>query len=238
MRHHPLPPALLPGVLAILLGAAPCLAQTAEPPSGGDAPAQETQRPAAKPKTKPAKPSPATAKPQAAHDKPKPASLPAVPATAPPAPSLPPPLIVPARPMPPPVPAAVVADAAGVATAEKDGLRITFGVGSSELNPATDTAIRALVRAAPPFASTTFSIVAVAPGTDEDPSTPRRLSLARALAVRSVLITEGIPSERIYVRAMGAAAPALAGGPPDRADLTVGGGAGTAAATTAQGKTQ
>jgi outer membrane protein OmpA-like peptidoglycan-associated protein len=137
--------------------------------------------------------------------------------------------------MPPPVPAVVVAGAVGEALPQKDGLRITFGPGSSDLNPQTDAAVRSLVRDAPPFATTTFTIVAVAPGTEEDPSTPRRLSLSRALAVRSVLITEGIASARIYVKAMGANPQALSGGPPDRADVTVGGT--TPAAPQNQGKT-
>ena len=53
-------------------------------------------------------------------------------------------------------------------------------------------------------------------GTPDDPSTPRRLSLARALAVRAVLISEGVASPRIYVRALGADG----GDPPDRAEIT------------------
>ena len=151
------------------------------------------------------------------------APLPPMPTAAPPAPVLPPPLAVPIRPMPPPLPAAVVADAAGEAIPAAEGLRITFGAGSSDLNPRTDAAIRGLVRATPPFSGTTFTIVAVAPGTEDDPSAPRRLSLSRALAVRSVLITEGVASPRIYVKALGASPQALSGGPPDRADVTLAG---------------
>jgi len=40
--------------------------------------------------------------------------------------------------------------------------------------------------------------------------------------VRSVLINEGIASIRIYVKALGATAPAIADGPADRADIVVG----------------
>ena len=76
----------------------------------------------------------------------------------------------------------------------------------------------------------------MAPGTEEDPSTPRRLSLARALAVRSVLITEGIASPRIYVKAMGANPQALSGGPPDRADVTVAGATPSTEGKPTQGK--
>jgi hypothetical protein len=57
----------------------------------------------------------------------------------------------------------------------------------------------------------------------EDPSSPRRLSLARALTVRSVLIAQGFASTRIYVKALGATTPALAEGPPDRVDIVVAG---------------
>ena len=47
-------------------------------------------------------------------------------------------------------------------------------------------------------------------------SDARRLSLKRALAIRQVLIEDGVPSERIDVRAMGGADD---GGPSDRVDV-------------------
>jgi hypothetical protein len=40
--------------------------------------------------------------------------------------------------------------------------------------------------------------------------------------VRSALINSGIASERIYVKSLGAGAPATADGPADRADIVVG----------------
>jgi outer membrane protein OmpA-like peptidoglycan-associated protein len=49
-------------------------------------------------------------------------------------------------------------------------------------------------------------------------SDARRLSLKRALAIRQVLIDDGVPSERIDVRAMGGADD---GGPGDRVDVYV-----------------
>jgi outer membrane protein OmpA-like peptidoglycan-associated protein len=49
-----------------------------------------------------------------------------------------------------------------------------------------------------------------------DASKARRLSLSRALAVRTYLIEQGIGSTRIDVRALGNAAE---GGPSDRVDL-------------------
>lgn len=109
---------------------------------------------------------------------------------------------------------------------------MTFGTGEADLSPASAAAIHRLVQAAPPGDSTSFNVVAYAAGTPEDPSTARRLSLARALAVRSALIADGIISSRIYVRALGAVAGDEA---PDRVDLAVlGGNAAVPASTPGQ----
>jgi outer membrane protein OmpA-like peptidoglycan-associated protein len=113
----------------------------------------------------------------------------------------------------------VVTEAPGEALRLEDGWRITFGPGRSELNQATAKALRDLARSLPALASVTVS--AYAPGTPEDPSTSRRLSLARALAARGVLIAEGVVSTRIVVRALGASQPAIAAGPPDRVDIAI-----------------
>ncbi len=83
------------------------------------------------------------------------------------------------------------------------GVRVTFGAGSADLNPATEAALRAL-RADGRSPAAPSNVYAYAAGVPDDPSTPRRLSLSRALAVRAVLISEGIASTRIYVRALGA----------------------------------
>lgn len=150
--------------------------------------------------------------------------------TPPAPPVLPPAIPVPVRSPLPPAPAPVVADAPGEATPLHTGplgsaLRLTFGAGRSDFNPATDNALRALVHAAPP--GSRFDVVAHAAGVPEDPSSPRRTSLSRALAVRSVLIAEGIPSERILVRALGTEGDAPgapeppSGSPDDRADITL-----------------
>ncbi len=197
------------------------------------APKRPTHPPVRKPVRRPArapehtggKPNPHAALPGTLAPKPavvKPGAL-SVPAAPPPAPVLPPPIVVPMRPVPPPPPVPVVADAPGTAIPRKDGMRITFGAGRADLNPATDAALRGLAHAAPPFAATTFAVTAYAAGNADDPSTPRRLALSRALAVRGVLIAEGIPSTRIYVKALGASVPpnaaAEAGAPADRVDI-------------------
>lgn len=114
---------------------------------------------------------------------------------------------------PPPVP--IVPDATGTATEIPSGIRVTFGATSADINVITDFALRHLARMSP---HGNFTITAFASGVPDDPSTPRRLSLSRALAARSLLMSEGIPSVRINVRALG---PNSADGPPDRVDVTV-----------------
>jgi outer membrane protein OmpA-like peptidoglycan-associated protein len=136
-------------------------------------------------------------------------------------PVIPAPVAVPVRPAPPPPPPVIVADAPDVATLLPNGLRITFGAERSDLNPGADEALRTLVQATTK-PGTTYTIMSFAAGTPDDASISRRMSLARALTVRSVLINAGIASERIYVKALGAGAPATVDGPADRADIVVG----------------
>ena len=66
--------------------------------------------------------------------------------------------------------------------------------------------------------TTTFNVLAYAPGKADDPSTARRISLSRAMAVRSALVADGVPSARIFVRALGEQ---YGDGPPDRVDISV-----------------
>jgi outer membrane protein OmpA-like peptidoglycan-associated protein len=143
----------------------------------------------------------------------------AVPMSAPPPPVLPPPTVVPVRTERPPPPATVAADAPGAATTIPDGLQVTFGPGRAEMNPATYGALESMLSAARPDVD--FSVRAYAAGDPSDPSVARRLSLSRALAVRSVLIRGGVASPRITVLALGAAPPTKPPGPsPDRVDIT------------------
>ncbi len=169
---------------------------------------------------------PAVVKPAApAKPAPPPVRSVPVPVAPPPPPVLPPPITVPTRPAPPPAAVSVLPDAPGEATPEKAGLRLTFGPQRADLNPTTDAALRKLLHDAPVGGLVTYNVTAYAAGNEDDPSTPRRISLARALAVRSVMITEGVPSIRIYVKALGAPQPATSGavpdGSPDRVDIGV-----------------
>lgn len=130
------------------------------------------------------------------------APVPALPTARPAAP--PPSTMVPAQaaspsPLPPPV-------------------RLVFEEGKTELTPADEAAIQGLARSIPAPAADSVNVVAYAAGKPDDPSTARRLSLSRGLAVRSVLMASGIPSAQIYVRALGATP---SDGPADRVELTV-----------------
>jgi outer membrane protein OmpA-like peptidoglycan-associated protein len=180
-------------------------------------PQEVTEKPATAPQTATATPTapaaPAvTSPPQPA---PPPATLPtAPPATVAVAPVPPPPPVQASPPPPPPI----LEGATSAALTTGAGLRVTFGAGEADLSPASAEAIKRVVQSAPAGDATSFNVVGYAAGAAEDPSTARRLSLSRALAVRSALMADGVASSRIYVRALGAT-----GGTelPDRVDLAV-----------------
>lgn len=232
----------------LLCAAAPALAQVTVDLHALDAlPGVKSPAPEARPRRVPPKPaqqpsasarlkkpspqqSAATPEPEpsTAASTPAPAAPQGVPVPAPPAATLPeaaPPVIAlapivppPAAQAPPPPPPPISDTAASSAKAVGAGLRVTFGEGETDLSPASAGAIQNLVRTGPQGDGISFNVVAYAAGVPEDPSTARRLSLARALAVRSALIADGVSSTRIYVRALGAQA---GDAPADRVDLSV-----------------
>ena len=95
-------------------------------------------------------------------------------------------------------------------------MRVTFGPGKSDLSPATVDALHKLAQAFAPNPAIDVNVYGYAAGAPDDPSTPRRLSLSRALAARAVLMSDNIPSTRIYVHALGSTA---SSGPQDRVDV-------------------
>jgi outer membrane protein OmpA-like peptidoglycan-associated protein len=111
-------------------------------------------------------------------------------------------------------------------------VRLTFDPTQTELGPDGSAIIKQLVGRAPSNDNTTFNVLAYAAATPGDPSAARRTSLSRALAVRNALIADGVPSSRIYVRALGGQ---VGDGPADRADVSV---LGTNAATADPAKPQ
>jgi outer membrane protein OmpA-like peptidoglycan-associated protein len=119
----------------------------------------------------------------------------------------------------PPLPPPPVSDkAATVAAPTTSGLRLTFAPGESALSPESSESIKQLTAGGPLGDLTTFNVLAYAPGKADDPSTARRISLSRAMAVRSALVADGVPSARIFVRALGEQ---FGDGPPDRVDVSV-----------------
>ena len=100
------------------------------------------------------------------------------------------------------------------------GLRVLFAPNGAALSPLTEQALKNFAENASRDENVSFDVRAYAAGTPDDASTARRLSLSRSLAVRSVLLAEGIKSAQIYVRALGSN---VAGGPADRVDVTVSG---------------
>ena len=97
-------------------------------------------------------------------------------------------------------------------------VRLVFESGHTDLTPDNEAEIKDLARAIPVPATSSVNVLAYAAGRPDDPSTARRLSLSRGMAVRSVLLASGVPSAQIYVRALGATA---SDGPADRVELVV-----------------
>jgi outer membrane protein OmpA-like peptidoglycan-associated protein len=97
-------------------------------------------------------------------------------------------------------------------------VRLVFPTGVSDLTSDDEAAIRVLAKSIPKPDVSSVNVVAYAAGKPDDPSTARRLSLSRGMAVRSVLLASGVPSGQIYVRALGAGAK---DGPEDQVDLIV-----------------
>jgi outer membrane protein OmpA-like peptidoglycan-associated protein len=119
---------------------------------------------------------------------------------------------------PPPAPPPVSANGITTATPTSSGLRLIFASGQSDLSSDSVASIKKLADATPQTDATTFNVLAYAPGKPDDPSTARRTSLSRAMAVRSALVADGVPSAHIFVRALG---DPHGNGPADRVDISV-----------------
>jgi outer membrane protein OmpA-like peptidoglycan-associated protein len=97
-------------------------------------------------------------------------------------------------------------------------VRLVFDKGQTDLTPNDEAEIKDLARSIPMPAVDSINVLAYAAGKPDDPSTARRLSLSRGLAVRSILLASGVPSAQIYVRALGETP---SDGPADRVELIV-----------------
>jgi outer membrane protein OmpA-like peptidoglycan-associated protein len=138
----------------------------------------------------------------------------------------------PAKPAPSPAPAAVPSSAANAPvalTAQPSGadtalatgplenlVTITFDKDSARLPDGGRDSLAHLASRMTEDATLEVQLLAYAAGDEENASKARRLSLSRALAVRSFLIDQGVRSTRIEVRALGNKIP---DGSPDRVDV-------------------
>ncbi len=96
--------------------------------------------------------------------------------------------------------------------------RILFTGGSDQLPEKAKETLRRIAGELSTGDELRVQLLAYAQGTPETASQARRLSLSRALAVRSYLIERGVRSTRMNVRALGNK---VEGGPADRVDVVL-----------------
>ncbi|MBM9402476.1 hypothetical protein JUN65_12885 [Gluconacetobacter azotocaptans] len=187
----------------------PATSPRSHQPHGMRAPQAHTAAPA---------PAPSSATPApAAHPPP-----PTIPAAPPPPPIIRPPEVsVPLHPSPPPPETPVVPTAQGTVQDLPGGTRLTFAPGSADMNAAMSDRVKTFAAALLAAPEARGQIDAYASGTPDDSSTPRRVSLSRGLAIRSILIHAGVASTRIYVRAIGLSGSPPNETPPDHVDVTL-----------------
>ncbi len=176
------------------------------------------------PATSAAPPPPAIEKPQVAVAAPKPQAAPVAPpppaavekpqVTAPQAPAIavpappPPPAadagqVAAATPAPPAVEQAALPKTTGKATPGGDALKVIFDTEEAKLSEQSRAELKSMVQGILDKADLRVQLLAYAGGEALSSSKARRLSLSRALAVRSYLIENGLRSTRIDVRALG-----------------------------------
>ena len=102
------------------------------------------------------------------------------------------------------------------AAATEGQVRIAFPADSAEIPDAVKTELDALAQKMASDDNIRIQLLAYASGTPETASRARRMSLSRALAVRSYLIKQGVRSTRMDVRALGNN---VEGSPADRVDI-------------------
>ena len=96
--------------------------------------------------------------------------------------------------------------------------RLMFGAGKATVESDAAAQLASISKSLKGNETMRLQLLAYSGGGSQTPSQARRLSLSRALAVRSQLIKQGIRSTRIDVRALGNKSK---GGPPDRVDIVV-----------------
>ncbi|MCC4241454.1 OmpA family protein [Thalassospira povalilytica] len=114
------------------------------------------------------------------------------------------------------IPPANQAAPAPMPAAGSDEYSLGFAADSFELTGQAKSALDQVISAMNKDDSLRIQLQAYAQGDGANASKARRLSLSRALQVRSYLIDQGVRSTRIDVRALGANVPS---GPADRVDI-------------------
>jgi outer membrane protein OmpA-like peptidoglycan-associated protein len=99
-----------------------------------------------------------------------------------------------------------------------DFLQVEFGPTETTLTSSSRAELKDLADRLRSQESLRLQLLAYADGEHLSPSKARRMSLSRALSVRSYLIENGIKTSRIDVRALGDKAPSA---PMDRVDVKV-----------------
>jgi len=94
-------------------------------------------------------------------------------------------------------------------------LQVLFSPGSAQLSPEEEASLKDLAAQLAAVPDLRVQLLAYASETNATANTARRLSLSRALAVRDLLIEQGIATARVQVRALGPAED----GPPNRVDI-------------------
>ncbi len=102
-----------------------------------------------------------------------------------------------------------------------EAYRLFFDANASELKTEEQAVLRGVIAKLKRDESLHAQILAYAAGTPDTVSQARRLSLARALSVRTMMINDGIAAQRLNVRAMGMGDAAMADKkqPADRVDV-------------------
>lgn len=140
----------------------------------------------------------------------------AKPAVSVPAPS-PPPVAAVSKPAAPALASAPATSAPALAPGRPS--MIQFAAGRSDIPPEGQDVLNSIAAQLAGNPKLRLQLVAYASGPSDDAVVSRRLSLARAVQMRSYLIEKGVQSVRMDVRALGNRTEG--GGPADRVDLVI-----------------
>ncbi len=102
----------------------------------------------------------------------------------------------------------------GLSARSEGGWRLDFAAGQATLDAGTRDALARLAPGLAAMPQGRITVQAQASGPADDASLARRLSLARAGAVRDALVAAGLPATRIDIRALGRLDP-----PADMAEI-------------------